>query len=101
FSPYIFATNNPLRFMDVEGEGPGDRIKAAKKYLGTSYKQQSETSLRTGTDEKALKYMDCSELVCRVIAADGLTSGIKHKNTSDLITKMSNTSKWHKSNNPQ
>jgi len=85
----------------VYGEGPGDRIKKAASFLGTSYKQQNETSLRTENTPEALQYMDCSELVCRVLAADQITPTIKHMNTTGLIEFFGNSSKFHKSESPE
>jgi RHS repeat-associated protein len=100
-SPYTFALNCPIRFVDVLGAGPGDRVKAAKNFVDTPYVQEKKTSLRTGTDSEALKNVDCSELVCRVLAEDGLTSGIKHMNTSGLKSFLNNPDKFHKSQTPE
>ncbi|MEY3199975.1 MAG: hypothetical protein RJA13_1933 [Bacteroidota bacterium] len=110
WSPYVAFADNPIFFTDPDGRapaGPGDRVKKAKSFVSTPYKQQYEwsgktrTYYRTGTSESALEYLDCSELVCRVLADDGLTSGITTKSTKDLIKFFNNTDKWHKSDVPQ
>ena len=100
-SPYSYALNCPIRYADVLGAGPGDRVKAAKKFVGTPYVQENKTSLRTGNDAEALKNVDCSELVCRVLASDGLTASVKHMNTSGLKSFLNNPDKFHKSQTPE
>jgi hypothetical protein len=58
--------------IDVDGQGPGDRVKAAKSFVGKgiTYSQKPKENqgpeLRTGSSAKALEFLDCSELVCRV-----------------------------------
>jgi hypothetical protein len=85
WTPYIFAGGNPVKYVDVYGMGPGDRIKYAKSKLGTKYKQQTDFDLRTKETAAALQYMDCSELVSRILADDGFTKGVKHMSTSTLL----------------
>ncbi|GAB4259866.1 MAG: hypothetical protein Kow0079_16870 [Vicingaceae bacterium] len=104
-SPYVFGGNDPLRFLDVYGLGPGDRVKKAKSFVGTKYSQEpglnTGLELRTGTSEKALEYLDCSELVCRVLAYDNITPKVQLWNTAILVTKLNDQTKFHKSDKPK
>lgn len=47
--------------------------------------------MRTGTSAEALQYMDCSEFVARVIAADEITSSIMSMGAKGLKAYFSNT----------
>ena len=78
-SPYCFAANDPIRNIDENGEGPGDRVKAAKQFLtsktGYQYSMGSDNigrKFRTTFTKAALQKQDCIELVTRVLYADGV-----------------------------
>ena len=93
-SPYAFAANNPIRYVDYNGLGPGDRVIAAKNMLGIQYKQQTDITLRTAATPQALEYMDCSEYVCRVIKADGITDKVQSMPTATLKGYLGNADKF-------
>jgi len=95
-SNYCFASNSPIRFIDGLGMGPGDRVKAARTLLGIPYLQQTEGKAheRTGVTPEALKYVDCSEFVCRVLKADDVTTKVESMATPELKTYLSNKEKF-------
>jgi RHS repeat-associated protein len=103
FSPYMYGANNPLRFMDIQGLGPGDRIKKAVDMEGTKYSQNKILNqgekLRTENTPEALEYLDCSEFVCRVMAYDGITNGVKDWNTGNLLNFLDDKDKFIRSEN--
>jgi RHS repeat-associated protein len=98
FSGYIYGADNPIRFIDIYGLGPGDRIKKAESFIHTKYSQKAGLNtgkeLRTGNSQAALNYIDCSELVCRTIAADGITKNVGQMATGDLGNFLSDDDKF-------
>lgn len=106
-SPYAYCNWNPVKNVDPDGEGPKDRVYLAQEFVNTKVPYKQETNafpeyLRTNVTPEALAYMDCSELVCRVMAGDGMTATIESHNTKDLLENiMSDSNKFIKSDVPQ
>jgi RHS repeat-associated protein len=100
YSPYVFAGNSVITHVDAFGLGPRDRVRHANSHLGKRYVLETDWELRTGNSAEAQAIVDCSELVCRVLSADGLMKLHQSVNTAGLISRF-NSDKWVKSNYPK
>lgn len=72
WSPYNFALNNPVRYEDVAGLGPGDRVKNAKKAVESDVRTYKQTRSEGWTTDN---YVDCSEYCREVAMSDGYDPG--------------------------
>lgn len=101
-SPYIYCNGNPVRFIDIYGCGPAERVKAARDMTGIAYKQETTKELRTAKTDDAMEYMDCSEFVCRVMEADNITPEVEHLTSGGIYNKLSTSDDFESSlTNPQ
>lgn len=75
-----------------------DRVAAARGLIGIPYKQETNSALRTGDSKDAKAFMDCSEFVCRVLFANGVTDKVEQLNSDGLKILLSDNKKFEHSN---
>jgi RHS repeat-associated protein len=97
---YCYAKANPARFEDYMGLGPMDRVAKARSFIGTAYENETG-KLRTEESPEGLKFMDCSELVSRVLAADGQIDKNQPYGTADLRKLFEESGKFTKVEKPE
>lgn len=98
---FEYGHNNPIGFVDPTGKAPETRVETAREMIGTPYRQEQESALRTASTSEALQYMDCSEFVSRVLAADNITDGVLHLNTTGIKELLDDESRFtHDTANP-
>jgi RHS repeat-associated protein len=97
---YVYCLANPTRFVDPDGRGSEDRVASAKSMTGIPYKQE-QGSLRSSNSPAAKEFMDCSELVCRVMVADGITKSGTSFNSASMKDYLSNSDKFEHSSTPE
>ena len=69
--------------------------------IGAKYEQETDSTLRTADTDEAMKNMDCSEMVSRVLAIDELTPSNFGMNTKAMRSFFGDTSTYEIDSKPQ
>ena len=95
-SSFAFAINNPLKYIDINGEGPGDRLnrlqrkKDALSKKAFQYKRMRHGKMSAGRLDKAKRIQDKANKIGKKIAS--FSHDIQSEGAGKGLNKMGNHS---------